>query len=173
MKVVCDTGPLQYLVLIGCESILPLIFDQVLTARVVTERELRDPSTPQPVRQWAANPPSWIPIQEPVHLEDIPSLGISGVRGDGDRAIISLALEESAEFVLMDDLKARKAARKLNLEPIWTLEVLDEAAERGLIDDLPYRLDILEHQTLFYVGKAARQVIEDMKARDGKRRSEG
>ena len=46
--------------------------------------------------------------------------------------------------------------------PLWTLEVLDEAAERGLINDLPERLAVLEHQTPFYVGEKARQVINEM-----------
>jgi len=173
MKVVCDSGPLQYLVLLGCDYILPLICDHVLTASIVIEKELCDPSAPEPVRQWAASPPPWLEVREPIRLEVIPSLGVPGVRGDGDRAIISLALEDRADFLLMDDLKARKAAKKMNLELIWTLELLDEAAERRILEDLPRRLDILEHQTLFYVGKVARQVIEDMKQRDVKRKLEG
>jgi len=168
MIVVCDMGPLHYLVLIGCDHILPAMFDRVLTARVVIDEEMSDPNTPEPVRRWAANPPQWLEIREPTHVEDIPSLGKKGVRGDGDRAVISLALEEHADFVLMDDVKARKEvvarkkANQLELEPLWTLEVLDEAAERGLIDDLPAKLDALQHQPLFYVGEKARLVIEGM-----------
>jgi hypothetical protein len=46
---VCDMGPLHYLVLIGCDHILPQIFDRVITARVVIEREMADPQTPEPV----------------------------------------------------------------------------------------------------------------------------
>ena len=50
------------------------------------------------------------------------------------------------------------------------LDVLDEAAERGLIDDLSERLEELEHRTTFYVGERARAVIEDMKRRDDERK---
>jgi hypothetical protein len=32
MIAVCDMGPLHYLVLIGCDHILPRIFDRVITA---------------------------------------------------------------------------------------------------------------------------------------------
>ncbi len=35
MIVVCDMGPLHYLVLIGCDEILHLLFERVITARTV------------------------------------------------------------------------------------------------------------------------------------------
>ena len=50
------------------------------------------------------------------------------------------------------------------------LEVLDEAAERGLINDLPARLTALEHQTPYYIGEKARHVIEGMLERDLQRK---
>ena len=170
MIAVCDMGPLHYLVLIGCDHILPRIFERVITARVVIEKEMSDPRTPEPVRRWAANPPQWLEILQPKQVEDIPSLGKEGVRGDRDTAIISLALEERADAVVMDDLKARRESKKRGIEPLWMLEVLDEAAERGLIDDLGEKLEQLEHRTLFYVGEKARAVIEDMKLRDLQRK---
>jgi hypothetical protein len=50
------------------------------------------------------------------------------------------------------------------------LEVLDEAAERGFIDDVSQKLEHLERQTNFYVGDKARAVIEAMKQRDLERK---
>ena len=70
----------------------------------------------------------------------------------------------------MDDIKARKETKKRGIESLWMLEVLDEAAERGLINDLPERLEALEHQTRFYIGEKARQVVEGMKQRDKARK---
>jgi predicted nucleic acid-binding protein len=170
MIAACDMGPLHYLVLIGCDHILPRLFDRVITARVVIEREMADPHTPEPVRLWAVNAPQWLEILEPRQVEDIPSLGRRGMRGDGDRAIISLARELGADVVIMDDRKARREAKKRGIEPVWMLDVLDEAAERGLIDDLSERLEDLEHRTTFYVGERARAAIEDMKRRDDERK---
>jgi len=166
MIAVCDMGPLHYLVLIGCDHILPRIFERVVTARVVIEQEMADPHTPEPVRRWATDTPPWLEILEPQQVEDIPSIGKPGVRGDGDRAIISLARELGADVLVMDDVKARREAKKRGIEPLWMLEVLDEAAERGLIDDLSERLEHLKHRTSFYIGEKARAVIEDMKQRD-------
>ena len=98
MIVVCDMGPLQYLILIGCDHVLPALFDRVLTARVIVEKEMNDPATPEPVRRWAASPPPWLEVRDPKHIKDIPSLGRAGERGDGDRAVISLALERACGF---------------------------------------------------------------------------
>ena len=105
MIAVCDMGPLHYLVLIGCDHIFPRIFDRVITARVVIEQEMADPRTPEPVRRWAAHAPPWLEILEPKRVEDIPALGKQGVRGDGDRAIISLAGEQGSDVVVTDDVR--------------------------------------------------------------------
>ena len=85
--------------------------------------------------------------------------------------IISLAREEGANVVIVDDIKARREVRKRGIEPRWMLEVLDEAAERGLITDLSERLEHLERETTFYVGEKARVVLEDMKLRDFQRKN--
>ena len=169
MIVVCDMGPLHYLILVGADDILPRLFTRVLVPPVVLE-EMSRAAAPEPVRRWASAPPQWLEIKQPYLVEDIPTLGQRGTRGDGDRAVISLACEEGADIVLMDDRKARKEARKRGCEPIWTLEVLDEAAERGFIDDISQKLDDLQHQTTFYVGDKARIVIEDIRRRDSERK---
>ena len=52
------------------------------------------------------------------------------------------------------------------------LQVLDEAAERGLLTDLAAKLDHLECRTPFYVGDKARVAIEGMKRRDIQRMRE-
>jgi predicted nucleic acid-binding protein len=111
MIVVCDMGPLHYLVLMGADHVLPQLFTRVLTPPVVLA-EMSRTEAPEPVRRWAAAPPRWLEVKEPAHIEDIPALGRKGMRGDGDRAVISLAREEGADFVVMDDMKARREARK-------------------------------------------------------------
>ncbi len=70
----------------------------------------------------------------------------------------------------MDDRKARREAKKRGCEPLWMLQVLDEAAERGLIGDISQMLEHLEHKTSFYIGEKVRVVIEDMKQRDLERK---
>ncbi len=169
MIAVCDMGPLHYLVLIGAEHVLPQLFDRVLTPPAVLA-EMGHPDTPVAVRGRAAAPPQWLEVKDPTCVEDIPSLGRTGARGAGEKAAIALACEERADVILMDDKTGRREARKRHLEPLWMLQVLDEAAERGLIDDLPDKLEHLEHRTRFYVGEKARAVMEAMKERDLQRK---
>ncbi len=54
--VVADTGPLNYLVLIGHVSVLPVLFETVFVPEAV-RAELDHPETPPPVRAWIAAPP--------------------------------------------------------------------------------------------------------------------
>jgi uncharacterized protein len=167
MIVVSDMTPLHYLILIGCDHILPRLYERVLTAPAVM-KEMDDASTPEVVRQWAAAPPAWLHVQEPGHIEDIPRLG-HGKRGAGEKATIALARELHADIVLMDDKQAIQEARKRGLRPVRMLTVLDAAAERRFVEDLPAVLDHLEQRTTFYVSKECKRVIEDMKRRDRER----
>jgi hypothetical protein len=51
------------------------------------------------------------------------------------------------------------------------LSVLEDAAEQGLVTDLPQKLERLEQSTSFYVSSECKRVLEDMKRRDRERRS--
>src|SRR5262249_51707498 len=159
--VVCDMGPLHYLVLIGAEHILPRIFTRVLAPPAVIA-EMGHPDMPEAVRLRASSPPPWLEIKEPDHIEDIPSLGRKGIRGAGEKAAIALARQEGADAILIDDKDGQRESRKRGLRPVWMLTVLDQAAARGLVSDLPEKLDHLVQKTTFYVGRECRQVIEDM-----------
>jgi len=168
MIVVCDMGPLHYLVLIGAEDILPQLFTRVLTPVAVIV-EMSHPDTPEPVRRWASSPPEWLEIKQPAHIEDILSLGKKGMRGAGEKAAIALAREERADVILMDDKTGQREAKRRGLHTVWMLSVLDQAADRGLVSDLSQKLDHLVQKTRFYVGKECKQVIESMKRRDTQR----
>ncbi|MGO9449599.1 MAG: hypothetical protein ACLQDV_00945 [Candidatus Binataceae bacterium] len=56
MKVVTDTTPLNYLILIGHIDVLPELFDQLLVPSSVVS-ELKHPEAPLATRQWIAKPP--------------------------------------------------------------------------------------------------------------------
>ena len=97
MIAVSDQGPLHYLILIGCDHVLPQLYERVIAPRVVIEKEMGDPATPEPVRTWAADPPPWLEILEPKEVEPIPPLSGRGDRGAGEIAAIALALELGTE----------------------------------------------------------------------------
>ncbi len=65
MLVIADTGPVNYLLLIGHIDILPTLFGTVILPSAVRD-EFADVGTPRPVHDWIADPPSWIDVHPPV-----------------------------------------------------------------------------------------------------------
>jgi predicted nucleic acid-binding protein len=60
--VVADTSPLNYLILIHCEHILPALYISVFVPTAVVE-ELDHPRTVPVVRDWLAQVPSWLVVR--------------------------------------------------------------------------------------------------------------
>lgn len=125
--VVSDTSPLHYLILCGAETALPRLFTQVVIPPTVF-RELQQPNTPAPVRQWASSLPSWATVQAPTAVNL--SLDVDA----GELEAICLAKEIKADAVLMDDRAGRSAAVHCGLAVIGTVGLLEQAAARGLLD---------------------------------------
>ena len=129
--VIADTGPVNYLVLIGHIDLLPALFDKVILPSAV-QAELTDPSAPPSVRNWIANPPAWLNVHEaPSRQPDQASMeGLD----EGEAAAIALAILLDADLLLMDDREGVIAARGKGLRVTGTLGVLDLAAQRGLVN---------------------------------------
>jgi predicted nucleic acid-binding protein len=129
--VITDTGPLNYLILIGHSHILPILFEKVVLPDTV-QRELTSTKAPPSVRKWMSHPPAWLEvIDAPLNLTSDASLeGID----EGERAAIQLAAFLKADLLLVDDRRGVRAALMQGLRVTGTLGVLDLAARRGLAD---------------------------------------
>ena len=80
--VIADTGPINYLVLIGNIDLLPVLFEKVILPSAV-QAELTDPDAPPSVRNWIADPPAWLDVHEtPSHQFDQTSVEGLGCWGD-------------------------------------------------------------------------------------------
>jgi len=129
MIAVSDTSPLCYLILIGEADLLPGLFGRVVLPRIVLD-ELLHEDAPRTVREWAANLPSWIEVQEnPV----TPPEPIAKSQA-GEQAAILLAEALKAQIVLIDEKAGRRVAADRGLRVTGTLGVLGEAATCGLVD---------------------------------------
>ena len=126
MIVIADTTPINYLVLIGEQELLPALFGQIIIPEAVF-RELHAAVTPQPVQQWLANIPQWLEIRK---LTAAPDASLSHL-DEGEREAIQLGEELAADLLLVDEKAARREAAKRNLATSGTLGVLDRAAEKG------------------------------------------
>jgi predicted nucleic acid-binding protein len=129
MIVIADTSPLNYLVLIGEQEVLPALFNQIIIPETVF-RELQATVTPQAVREWVTSRPRWLEIRKTTKE---PDSGLSHL-DVGEREAIQLAEELGADLLLVDEKAARREAAKRHLSTSGTLGVLDRAAEKGLID---------------------------------------
>lgn len=54
----------------------------------------------------------------------------------GEASTIALAIQESDSLIILDDLKARKVAQKLNLVFTGTLGVISKAKEEGYLTEI-------------------------------------
>jgi predicted nucleic acid-binding protein len=126
---VSDTSPLNYLIQIRCEHLLPALYARVLIP-VAVLRELENASTPAIVRAWLGKPPDWIAVRE-VELRADSQID---ELDPGERHAIQLASDESADLLLMDERAGVRLARARGLIVTGTLGVLLQGAERGLLD---------------------------------------
>lgn len=62
MIVVADTSPLNYLIQIACESLLPALYKRVLIPAAVLA-ELDDVGAPATVKHWLLHVPEWIEVR--------------------------------------------------------------------------------------------------------------
>jgi predicted nucleic acid-binding protein len=128
MIVVADTGPLNYLSLIGHLEVLPKLYGQVVIPRAVAEELLR-PAGPPQLGAALASPPAWLRIDEAP--EGDPSLSYLGV---GEQQAIGLARALRADLLLCDDKEAREAATRFGLRVAGTLGVIQQAATEGMLE---------------------------------------
>jgi predicted nucleic acid-binding protein len=143
MIVIADTGPINYLILVGEVEVLPALYDRVTIPRSVCE-ELGRSRAPEAVRAWISRPTSWLEILSPstsdTTLDQLDA---------GERDAILLAEELNADQIIIDESRGRREAQRRGLAFTGTLGVLAAGAQRGLID-LRSAVDRLR-QTSFYI----------------------
>jgi predicted nucleic acid-binding protein len=127
--VIADTGPVNYLLLIGHIEILPALFEKVILPSAVRD-ELANRDTPLSVRDWIAAPPNWVDVRATIPLTSASMPGL----GAGERAAITLAAELHADLLLMDDRRGVMAALERGLSVTGTMGLLARAARHGILD---------------------------------------
>lgn len=129
MIVVADTSPLSYFVQIGCERVLPSLYQRVLIPPAVLD-ELGHPDAPKAVADWLLDLPRWIEVRKTSASPDAALAGLD----PGEREAIQLAQEQRADLLLIDERRGRLEAKRRGLPTTGTLGVLLVAAQKGLLD---------------------------------------
>ncbi len=152
MIVIADTGPLNYLLLIGQVGILRELYGS-LTLPTAVHVELLHPKAPLIVRSWAANIPEWVEVSTPGLALSFPELG------PGEREAIALGLELGARLIVMDDAAGRTAAVSSGLPVKGLIGILEEAASRDLLD-LRDAIARLKQTNIFLPDHLVRRVLK-------------
>ncbi len=129
MIVVADTSPLNYLIQIESDQLLPQIYKRILVPSAVIS-ELSHPDAPAKVSAWLRHLPAWLEILD----SSIPPGSDLAFLDPGERQAIQLAREIKADLLLIDERKGRLEAQRRGLVTTGTLGVLLRAAALGLLD---------------------------------------
>jgi predicted nucleic acid-binding protein len=129
MIVVADTTPVNYLILIGEIDLLAKLYGQVVIPRAVHEELMRS-RAPASVKAWIASPPPWLEILSPVPVSGLVLADLDV----GEQEAIALALQLSADLLIIDELLGRREAERRGLPVIGTIGILRDAADGGLVD---------------------------------------
>ena len=129
MIVVADTSPVNYLVLIGEIDLLPKIYRSVLVPEAVRD-ELLAAESPELVRDWVSSPPDWFQVKSIAGS----SREFYGVLDAGEGEAITLATEQRAAIVLIDELAGRRVALERGFRVVGTIGVLLAAKQKNLVD---------------------------------------
>jgi predicted nucleic acid-binding protein len=130
VKVVADTSPIHYLILIDQTALLAGCFGRVFVPPAV-EAELRHSSAPAVVRRTIAERPDWL---ETVHFKIDPAQApLVGLHA-GERDAILLADFITAELMLLDERKARRTAVGHGHKVVGLFGLLVRGAELGIIN---------------------------------------
>jgi predicted nucleic acid-binding protein len=137
VAVVSNSSPLIALARIQRLDLLPAIFESILIPPAVA-REIA-PSIPAL--------PTWLRIQAPSVLP--PASLLRRRLGDGEREALALAIELRADWIILDDLPARRSAEATGLNVIGTLGTLLAAKRSGLLESVRPELDALLRTSFF------------------------
>jgi len=140
-----DTSCFILLEKINALPILNQLFDLVLT-------------TPEIVKEFGKPLPDWVIIKSAD-----PSLKEEYCKyvDRGEASAIALASEISCDYIILDDIAARKLAKKLGLPVKGTVGVLLNAKQKGVIPLFRPYLDLIQQTDFRLSRQLAEQFIKD------------
>jgi predicted nucleic acid-binding protein len=141
MIVVADAGPLIASARIGRFDLLRRVFDHVIIPQAVYDEVVVKGSGRPGSDETQRALGDWVEVASVKSTAMARSLATK--LGQGESEAIALAVELSADMILLDDSKARATANFMGLRVSGTVGVLIQAHRSGLLSDLRQALDNL------------------------------
>ena len=141
-RIVCNAGPLIALGLLGRLDLLKFLFDVVLVPQAVQQEIEQGGMKLAGLADFRRA--DWIRVAP---LQNKRDELLESLLDVGEAAVISLAREQEATLVLIDERKARKVARDIfGLQPIGTARILVEAKKKKLLPDIASQFQKLRQE---------------------------
>jgi predicted nucleic acid-binding protein len=156
MKAVSNTTPLRYLIAIGQEHLLGLLFEKVFVPVAVYE-ELTDAKTPQAVRDRVLSQPAWLEVRI---VQENPKANFPVTLHRGEREAILLAEDLLTDVLLIDEHIGRTIALSRGIPLSGTLGILERADTVGVVADFPNVLRSLKSCGFFITENLERLLLE-------------
>lgn len=150
-------------IVISDASVL-IILDKINHLELLNEVYGNVYTTPEIVKEYGKPLPFWVKISKP--KDSLKQKVIETQLDQGESSAIALALENQNSLIIIDDLKARKYAKKLGLACTGTLGVINKAKELGVISEIKPIINQLQ-QTNFRISD---KVIEEILNRNNEKR---
>jgi predicted nucleic acid-binding protein len=137
---VADAGPLIFLAKLDhLELLRSAGIDVYVPAAVIQEIRSKDDEASSAIEEASS---IWLQIRSVDNLNAVELLLAD--LDSGEAEVIALAREIKADWVLLDDLDARRFARRVGLSPVGTLGLLLAARLRGKIPSLGTEIQRLQ-----------------------------
>lgn len=168
MKVVCNSGPLMALGKIGQVHLLYPVYGVVLIPSAVYDEAV--------LSGLARGESDAVTIEMEFSRQHLQTVAMAeadlspAVRAlpldRGERHAIQLAMNENAEWILLDDMQARVEAKKLGMQIKGTLGVFVDAARQNVISksevDIIFEA-LLKREDIWIAEGLIRRVWDDLK----------
>jgi len=157
LKVVCNSSPLIHLAKIKMLEILEFFFGEILVPEVVYRECVGEGGEREDAKE--IEKARWIRV---VNIQDEElKIALNVVLDEGESESIVLALEQSADLILLDDYEAREFARTYGLNITGTVGILIKAKKEGKITSLKEELERLRESGFWLSNDLYAQVLQE------------
>lgn len=147
MKIVSNTSPLINLAIIGELDLIPKLYGTIHIPKAVFD-EIVVQGKGQAGAEQIKNS-DWIKVHAVKNKLLLKSLKLELDKGEAEAIV--LAIELSANLILLDEKRGRLCAEQFNLRPLGLLGILVQAKKTKLIPQVKPLLEKLRHQAGFWI----------------------
>ena len=158
MKIVSNSTPLIALSRINELDLLRIIFGTIIVPCAVYDEVVSEGSGKPGVKEVTST--SWIIRMEVQNRLAVSMLQVDLDRGEAEAVV--LAKEMGADYLLLDEKKARRVARNSEIRIMGTVGVLGLAVKKGLISNLDDVFCKLEQNSFRLTEEVKKKIKEEI-----------